>query len=127
MTTAIVSTGGQVGRMHLADGVLVHLTGSLTGEHLPELRAALLSPFEETCRDVVVDAGEVGDAADSALAVLVAAKDWAQQHGRRFVLSRCSPALDVMLTEIGAEMPRLEPLAQRVARPRVPSPRGAAD
>jgi anti-anti-sigma regulatory factor len=117
MTTAAVSAGGRVGRIDLVDGTLVQLSGSLTGENLPELRAALLSSFAESCRDVVVDAGEVGDVTQPALAVLVAAQADARRHGRRFLLSRLSAPLAAALAAYGVGLPLLgAPGAARAAR-----------
>ena len=126
MTTAIVDTGGRVGCIHLADGVVVQLGGTLTDDNLPELRAALLSPFGASCQDVVVDAGEVEDVTESALAVLVAAKDWAEQNGRRFFVSRMSALVSRALDVCEVSLPPLGggwPSAQ----PGIPAPRGAVD
>jgi anti-anti-sigma regulatory factor len=125
MTTATVDTGGWVGCVHLADGVVVQLGGMLTDDNLPELRDALLSNFVPSCRDVVVDAGEVEDVTEAALAVLVAARDWAEDNGRRFFVSRLSPLVRAALTVCDVALPELG------ARPgpplRIPGPRAATD
>jgi len=125
MTTATVEQlGGRVGCVHLADGVVVQLGGTLTDDNLPELRDALLSPFPASCRDVVVDAGEVEDVTESALAVLVAAKDWAQGNGRRFFVSRLSPLVRAALKVCEVSLPELGgPLAPGC----IPGPRAAVD
>jgi anti-anti-sigma regulatory factor len=126
--TAAVDTLGRVGRIHLADGVLVQLTGSLTSEHVPALREALLSPFAESCRDVVIDAGEVKDVTESALAVLVASREWAELSGRRLLVSRMSVELDQLLGELDLAdtLPGIAPLGS-AAVTAVPRPRAAAD
>lgn len=112
MTTATVDVSGYVGCTHLADGMVVALSGVLTDDLLPDLRQALLRPYAEGCRDVVVDAGEVSDLTDAALAVLVAARAWAGANGRRFLLSRSNPVLDAILLTVGLEsaFARLQPL-----------------
>jgi anti-anti-sigma regulatory factor len=132
MTTAIIDATGYVGCAHLADGMLVALSGALTDELLPGLRQTLLRPYAETCRDVVVDAGEVIDLTDGVLAVLVAARAWAGAHGRRFLLSRSCQALDEALEamELTSAFHRLEPLGgeQRSALSlALPMPRSATD
>ena len=115
MTTATVDVSGYVGCTHLADGMVVVLSGVLTDDLLPDLRQALLRPYAESCRDVVVDAGEVSDLTDPALAVLVAARAWAGANNRRFMLSRSNPVLDAILLTVGLEsaFERLQPLQSR--------------
>lgn len=125
MTTATVDLGGRVGCIHLADGVVVQLGGMLTDDNLPELREALLSPFPASCRDVVVDAGEVEDVTELALAVLVAAKDWAEANGRRFFVSRMSPLVAAALDICDVALPQLGGWPS--AQPGIPAPRRAAD
>ena len=125
MTTATLEATGHVDCVHLADGMLVRLGGTLTSAELPELRNALLAPLEDTCRDVVVDAGEVTGLDDDVLALLLAARVWAEDHGARMLLSRTAPALESSLEElaIAGALPRLSAL-----RPQgVPQPRLATD
>ena len=114
MTTATIEAFGHVDCVQLADGKLIRLTGSLTSEQLPALRSALLSPLDETCRDVVVDAGEVTAVDDDALAVLLAARVWADDHGARLLLSRSAAPIESKLEEleITGALPRLGALRQ---------------
>src|SRR4051794_24897477 len=109
MTTAMLEATGHIDCVHLADGKLVRLGGTLTGHQLPELRDALLTPLAEGCRDVVIDAGEVTAINDDAIAVLLAARIWAEDHGARMMLSRSAPALESTLEEleITGALPRL--------------------
>src|SRR5947209_16280993 len=102
MTVATVETGS-VSCTRLADGMVVQLVGAVSDEQLPALRDALLRPAPSRVRDVVVDAGEVEEVSAAALAVLVAAHEWAVTGGRRFMLSRTSPALDEALAECGID------------------------
>jgi anti-anti-sigma regulatory factor len=124
MTTATLEATGHVDCVHLADGLLVRLGGTLTTTELPELRDALLTPLDEGCRDVVVDAGEVTGIDDEAIAVLLAARVWAEEHGARMLLSRTAPALESTLEElaIAGALPRLAAI-----RNQVPTPRPATD
>src|SRR4051794_4372822 len=111
--------GGPVHCVHLADGKLIRLSGSLGEAQLAGLRSALLTPLAEDCHDVVVDAGEVEDVIDEAVAILLAARDWAAEAGARMLLSRTAPALDRVLAdlEMTEELPRLGAPRQRPARP----------
>ncbi|HET7311372.1 MAG TPA: STAS domain-containing protein [Mycobacteriales bacterium] len=121
MTTATLEATGHVDCVHLADGLLVRLGGSLTTNALPELRGALLAPLDEGCRDVVVDAGEVTGIDDEVLAVLLAARVWAEDHGARMLLSRTAPALESTLEElsIAGALPRLAAVRRAMPKPRV--------
>src|SRR3954452_9042980 len=112
MTTATIEVDGHVQCTHLSDGMLVRLTGMLSDSQLPMLRTALLAPLADSCRDVVVDAGDVVGVDEPALAVLVAARVWAEQQGARFMLSRSAPALEQVLTEndCAGALPRLSTL-----------------
>ena len=103
---------GAVNCMHLADGKLVQLSGRLGLDELPALRLALLTPLFDDCRDVVVDAGEVEYIADEAIAVLIAAQEWANYAGARLLLSRAAPAVEQALFELDLadRLPRLSPL-----------------
>jgi anti-anti-sigma regulatory factor len=58
---------------------------------------------------VVVDAGDVTSIDDDALAVLLAARIWAEDHGARMMLSRTAPALESTLEELAitGALPRL--------------------
>jgi anti-anti-sigma regulatory factor len=77
----------------LADGIVVRLAGSLDVASLGDLRATLLTPRPEGRDDVLVDAGQVTEVHERALAVLVAAADWAQQTGGRLRFAAISPAM----------------------------------
>jgi anti-anti-sigma regulatory factor len=125
MTTATLEATGHVDCVHLADGLLVRLGGTLTTTELPELRDALLTPLDDGCRDVVVDAGEVTAINDEAIAILLAARVWAEDHGARMLLSRTAPALESTLEEleITGALPRLTAIRDR----QVPAPRPAID
>jgi anti-anti-sigma regulatory factor len=103
--------GGAVHTVGLADGRLVRLAGALTGEVLPQLRLALLAPLPADCRDVVVDAGEVTELDDEAIAVLLAALPWTEAAGARLLVSRSSAEFDATLVALGlfGEFPRLTP------------------
>jgi anti-anti-sigma regulatory factor len=123
-------TAGTVNCVHLADGKLVQLSGRLGRAELPALRLALLTPLFEDCRDVVVDAGEVESVDDEAVAVLVAAEEWARYAGARLLLSRAAPALEQALIglDLADRIPRLSQLNADSRQPRlVPVPRAAAD
>ena len=129
MTVATVETG-QVSCTRLADGVVVQLAGEIGDEQLGALRQALLRPTSAELRDVVVDAGEVDAVSSGALAVLVAAHEWAVTGGRRFMLSRSSDAIEEALAECGIDsgLPRLHALGGETEQGVVlPLPRGAAD
>jgi len=125
MTTATLEATGHVDCVHLADGLLVRLGGTLTSTELPELRDALLTPLDEGCRDVVVDAGEVTAIDDEAIAVLLAARVWAEDHGARMLLSRTAPALESTLEELAITeaLPRLAAIRNHP----MPAPRGPVD
>ena len=124
MTTATLEATGHVDCVHLADGMLVRLGGTLSEQDLPQLRDALLGPLEDSCRDVVVDAGELTAIDDDAIAVLLAARIWAEDHGARMLLSRSAPALESTLEEleITNALPRLGSV-----RDELPAPRGPRD
>jgi anti-anti-sigma factor len=112
MTAMAVETG-HVGCARLADGMLVQLAGEVGDEQLPALRHLLLAPVDEQCKDIVVDAGAVDEISPAALAVLVAAREWAEIQGVRFLLSRSSWAVEDALTLHGCldGLPRLRELA----------------
>jgi ABC-type transporter Mla MlaB component len=103
--------------------MVVRMAGALLGEQLPALRRALLSPLTPSCRDVVVDAGDVSEVDAGVPALLIEARDHAMRAGARLRLSRSSWALDHAL--LGADLleavPRLLPLARRTVR--LPEPR----
>jgi anti-anti-sigma factor len=124
MTAMAVETG-HVGCARLDDGVLVQLTGELCGEQLAEVRQVLLTPLAPGCRDVVVDAGGLTVVDAATLAVLIAAREWAEDQGVRFRLSRTSAALELALREHGLceGLPRLTELPGAPRRPRVPRQR----
>jgi anti-anti-sigma regulatory factor len=98
---AIDSTVGTVNCVHLADGKLVQLSGRIGHEELPALRLALLTPLFDDCHDVVIDAGEVVAIDDDAIAVIVAADEWASYSGARLLLSRAAPVVEQALADLG--------------------------
>jgi anti-anti-sigma regulatory factor len=93
MSTMTADTLGTVSANVLADGIIVRLHGSLDVASLPDLRATLLSTRPEGCDDVLVDAGHVTEVHERALAVLIAASEWARQTGGRLRFAAMSPAL----------------------------------
>lgn len=114
-TMSIQATDSQTGSVncvHLADGKLVQLSGHVGQAELPALRLALLTPLFQDCRDVVVDAGEVESIDDDAIAVLVAADEWATYAGARLLLSRAAPVVEHALIELDLvdRFTRLSPL-----------------
>lgn len=111
MTAMAVETG-HVGCSRLADGMLIQLGGVLGPEQLVDLRATLLVPLAPECRDVVIDAGDVDAVDDSVLAVLLAACEWSEIQGVRFLLSRASEAMEEALLDAGMDdaLPRLSEL-----------------
>ena len=126
---ATIEATGHVESTRLADGLLVRLGGPMTAHLLPELRDALLSPLGEGCRDVVVDAGELTTVDDDALAVLLAARVWAEEQGARMLLSRTAPCLEATLEElqITGALPRLGALREAPVAVPVPAQRGPQD
>jgi anti-anti-sigma regulatory factor len=112
MTAALERTG-HVTTSDLADGKLVQLAGAVGEPELDPLRRAFLMPLAGHCRDIVVDGGAITEITDDAVAILLAACTWAQQHGARFLISRSSETLDDVLDELGVydELPRLSQLA----------------
>lgn len=129
MTTATLEATAQVECTRLADGLLVRLTGALGADELDTMRATLLKPLPAGCRDIVVDAGEVVDVAEPALAVLLAARVWAEDHGARFLLSRSSAGLEGALVDAGlpGALPHLSALQARPGAPVVAVPRPSTD
>ena len=130
---ATSTSTGHVHCVHLADGKLVQLSGFIGEPELPTLRLALLTPLFDECRDVVVDAGEVLGIDDEAVAVLAAAREWADVAGARILLSRSSPEFDSVLAELDMTelLPRLAPLEPGqptlTSLSLVPTPRDALD
>jgi anti-anti-sigma regulatory factor len=93
MSTMTADTVGTVSANVLADGIIIRLNGSLDVASLPDLRATMLSLRPEGCDDVLVDAGHVTEVHERALAVLIAAAEWARQTGGRLRFAAMSPAL----------------------------------
>lgn len=93
MSTMTAESTGTVHTTVLTDGIVVRLDGSLDVASLPELRAALLSERPAGRDDIVVDAGRVTEVHERALAILVAAADWAEHTGGRLRFAAMSPAL----------------------------------
>ena len=116
---AIDPSVGTVNCVHLADGKLVQLSGRIGREELPALRLALLTPLFDDCRDVVIDAGDVVAVDDEAVAVLVAAEEWATYAGARLLLSRAAPVLEQALADLdfANRIPRLTDLGAAPTRP----------
>lgn len=130
MTTAVEPGVGHVHCAHLADGKLVQLGGCLGEADLPALRLALLTPLFDECRDIVIDAGEVAEIDDCAVAVLIAGTEWAHAAGVRVLLSRSTEAFDDTLDELDLTdlLPRLNPLQPTPSRiAEVPRQRASSD
>ena len=109
MSTMTADALGTVSANVLADGIVVRLTGSLD--------ATLLTSRPEGCDDVLVDAGHVTEVHERALAVLVAAADWASETGGRLRFAAMSSAL----TDTADYFSVTDLL------PRLPGPGGRAD
>ena len=121
---------GHVHCVHLADGKLVQLGGTVGESELPALRLALLTPLFDECRDIVIDAGEVDEIDDCAMAVLMAGHEWAQSAGVRVLLSRSTEAFDdalddLELSDLFSRLSAPEPTPSRLAL--VPQQRRSAD
>jgi anti-anti-sigma regulatory factor len=110
---------GSVNCVQLADGKLVQLSGRLGQAQLSALRLALLTPLFAGCQDVVIDAGEVLAVEDEAVAVMVAADEWATSAGARLLLSRVTPVVEQALSDLGFSdrLQRLADLGTTDARP----------
>ncbi len=93
MSTMTADSVSTVSANVLADGIVVRLSGSLDAASLPDLRATLLRQRPEGCDDVLVDAGHVTEVHERALAVLVAAADWASETGGRLQFAAISKPL----------------------------------
>jgi anti-anti-sigma regulatory factor len=117
MSTMTADALGTVSANVLADGIVVRLTGSLDVASLPELRATLLTSRPEGCDDVLVDAGHVTEVHERALAVLVAAADWASETGGRLRFAAMSSAL----------IDTADYFSVTDLLPRLPGPGGRAD
>jgi anti-anti-sigma regulatory factor len=117
MSTMTADALGTVSANVLADGIVVRLTGSLDVASLPELRATLLTSRPEGCDDVLVDAGHVTEVHERALAVLVAAADWAAETGGRLRFAAMSAAL----------IDTADYFSVTDLLPRLPGPGGRAD
>ena len=117
MSTMTADATSNVAASVLADGVVVRLSGSLGLASLPDLRAALLSPRQAGCDDVMVDAGQVTEIHERALAVLVAAVDWMGATGGRLRFAAISEPLLETIRHFGVED----------LLPRLPGPGGRAD
>jgi hypothetical protein len=117
MSTMTAADYGTVTTTCLGDGLVVRLAGSLDVDSLTELRAALLVDRPEGCDDVVVDAGAVTEVHERALAVLIAAGDWAIETGGRMQFAAISASLLETATffDVADLLPRL------------PGPGGRAD
>ena len=83
------------------DGVLVRLSGRVGAAEVAELRASLLRRRPAGCDDVIVDAGDLTEADDSALAVLLAADSWARDTGGRLRYSRIGAWLRNEMVSLG--------------------------
>lgn len=93
MSTMTADSLSNVSASVLADGIVVRLSGSLDAASLPDLRATLLRARPEGCDDVLIDAGQVTEVHERALAILVAASDWANATGGRLQFAAMSEAL----------------------------------
>jgi anti-anti-sigma regulatory factor len=93
MSTMAADATSNVTASVLADGVVVRLTGSLGLAALPDLRATLLAARPDGCNDMVVDAGQVTEIHERALAVLVAAVEWTAATGGQLSFAAVSAPL----------------------------------
>ena len=109
------------------DGMLVRLGGALGADATAQLRGALLGLRPFGCDDVIVDAGDVTDVDDDALAVLLAASAWVVDTGGRLSFSQMSQPLrrEVALVGLCDELRMLEPVGGRDETIPVP-PRSAS-
>jgi anti-anti-sigma regulatory factor len=109
MSTMTADSVSSVNASVLADGIVVRLAGSLDAASLPDLRASLLAIRPDGCDDVLVDAGQVTEVHERALAVLVAAAQWASQTGGRLQFAALSqPLLDTAdYFDVADLLPRL--------------------
>lgn len=117
MSTMTADATSNVAASVLADGVVVRLSGSLGLASLPDLRAALLTTRQAGRDDVMVDAGQVTEIHERALAVLVAAVDWMATTGGRLRFAAISVPLLETIRHFGVED----------LLPRLPGPGGRAD
>jgi anti-anti-sigma regulatory factor len=117
MSTMTAADFGTVSTTCLGDGLVVRLSGSLDVDSLDDLRGALLVDRPEGCNDVMVDAAQVTEVHERALAVLIAAVDWAEQTGGRLRFA----AISSSLVETAAFFDVADLL------PRLPAPGGRAD
>jgi anti-anti-sigma regulatory factor len=117
MSTMTAADFGSVSTTCLDDGLVVRLSGSLDVDSLADLRAALLVDRPEGCNDVMVDAAQVTEVHERALAVLIAAGEWAEQTGGRLRFAAISGAL--------VETAEYFDVADLL--PRLPAPGGRAD
>lgn len=109
MSTMTADTLGNVSANVLADGIVVRLSGSLDVASLPDLRATLLTPRPDGRDDVLVDAGHVTEIHERALAVLIAAPQWAGETGGRLRFAALSRPLVETAAYFGVDdlLPRL--------------------
>jgi anti-anti-sigma regulatory factor len=117
MSTMTAAEFGSVSVTCLDDGLVVRLSGSLDADSLTDLRVALLTERPERCDDVLVDAGQVSEIHERALAVLIAAGDWAEQTGGRLRFA----AISASMLETAEYFDVCDLL------PRLPAPGGRAD
>jgi anti-anti-sigma regulatory factor len=117
MSTMAASDFRTVSVTCLDDGLVVRLGGSLDADSLTDLRDALLVDRPEGCDDVMVDAAQVTEVHERALAVLIAAGEWAEQTGGRLRFAAISGAL--------VETAEYFDVADLL--PRLPAPGGRAD
>jgi anti-anti-sigma regulatory factor len=102
----------------LADGVVIRLAGAFRKADADLLRGALLRPRPAACQAVMVDAGGVTDVDEAALAVLVAALEWADETGGLLSFTRVSPTLEAAAGQLGfmRMMPLLPPRVSETDR-----------
>jgi anti-anti-sigma regulatory factor len=96
----------------LCDGLVVRLAGNLVAADACVLREALLRPRPATCRDFIVDAGDVSAIDQEPLRVLAAASG---VTGRRMTFSRLSTAMHGAAERfgVGARLSMLGPPGSR--------------
>ena len=86
----------------VADRTLrLRLTGRLTAEVCPALRAVLLEPRPDGVQLVLVDAGAVTAVDDAVVAVLLAGAAWVSATGGRLRMTSMSASLRRALDDLG--------------------------
>lgn len=90
-----------IGVTRTATARVVRLPRRLDAGAVPGLREALLRQAPDGCVETVVEAGAVEYADDAALAVLLAAPQWAAETGGRLTVADVSAVLASELAALG--------------------------